>query len=45
MEHEIEPLKYEGAGQSVAWCNELSTGAQVIARLVAETREALHTLG
>lgn len=41
MEHEIEPLMYEGAGQGVAWCNEVSTVEQVIERLVAEAREAL----
>jgi NAD(P)H-dependent flavin oxidoreductase YrpB (nitropropane dioxygenase family) len=45
MEHEIEPLMYEGAGQGVAWCNEVSTVAQVIERLVAEAREALGKLG
>jgi NAD(P)H-dependent flavin oxidoreductase YrpB (nitropropane dioxygenase family) len=44
MEHEIEPLMYEGAGQGVAWCNEVSTVAQVIERLVAEAREALEKL-
>jgi len=45
MEHEIEPLMYEGAGQGVAWCNEVSTVAQVIERLLAEAREALGKLG
>jgi NAD(P)H-dependent flavin oxidoreductase YrpB (nitropropane dioxygenase family) len=44
MEHEIEPLMYEGAGQGVAWCNEVTTVGQVIERLVAETREALGKL-
>ena len=44
MEHEIEPLMYEGAGQSVAWCNEVSTVGQVIERLVAEAQEALAAL-
>ena len=44
MEHEIEPLMYEGAGQGVAWCNEVSTVAQVVERLVAEAREALSKL-
>ncbi|MCP5041664.1 MAG: nitronate monooxygenase [bacterium] len=44
MEHEIEPLMYEGAGQGVAWCNEVSTVEQVIERLVAEAREALVAL-
>jgi NAD(P)H-dependent flavin oxidoreductase YrpB (nitropropane dioxygenase family) len=44
MEHEIEPLMYEGAGQGVAWCNEVSTVEQVIERLMAEAREALAAL-
>jgi NAD(P)H-dependent flavin oxidoreductase YrpB (nitropropane dioxygenase family) len=44
MEHEIEPLMYEGAGQGVAWCNEVSTVGQVVERLVAEAREALAAL-
>lgn len=44
MEHEIEPLMYEGAGQSVAWCNEVSTVERVIERLVAEAQEALQRL-
>lgn len=45
MEHEIEPLMYEGAGQGVAWCNDVTTVEQVIERLVAETRGALAALG
>jgi len=44
MEHEIEPLMYEGAGQGVAWCNEETTVGRVIERLVAEAREALSAL-
>jgi len=44
MEHEIEPLMYEGAGQGVAWCKEVSTVAQVVERLVAEAEEALAAL-
>ena len=44
MEHEIEPLMYEGAGQGVAWCNEVTTVGQVIERLVAQAREALAAL-
>ena len=44
MEHEIEPLMYEGAGQGVAWCNEVSTVGQVVERLVAEARDALGAL-
>jgi NAD(P)H-dependent flavin oxidoreductase YrpB (nitropropane dioxygenase family) len=41
MEHEVEPLMYEGAGQSVAWCNELTTVTEVMDRLMREAREAL----
>jgi len=41
MEHEIEPLMYEGAGQGVAWCNEVTTVERVVERLVAEARESL----
>jgi len=44
MEHDIEPLMYEGAGQGIAWCNELTTVEQVIDRLLTETREALGKL-
>lgn len=44
MEHEIEPLMYEGAGQGVAWCNEVTTVEQVVERLVAEARESLASL-
>ena len=44
MEHEVEPLMYEGAGQGVVWCNEVSTVEQVIERLMAEAREALAAL-
>ncbi len=44
MEHEIEPLMYEGAGQGVAWCNEVTTVERVIERLVSEARKALSAL-
>jgi NAD(P)H-dependent flavin oxidoreductase YrpB (nitropropane dioxygenase family) len=44
MEHEIEPLMYEGAGQGVVWCDEVSTVGQVVERLMAEAREALTAL-
>lgn len=44
MEHEIEPLLYEGAGQGVVWCTELTTVQQVIERLMTEAREALKSL-
>jgi NAD(P)H-dependent flavin oxidoreductase YrpB (nitropropane dioxygenase family) len=44
MEHEIVPLMYEGAGQGVVWCNELTSVKQVIDRLMAEAGEALNKL-
>lgn len=40
-EHQVEPLVYEAAGQSVAWFNELTTVAEIIERLTRETRDAL----
>ena len=40
-EHQVEPLVYEAAGQSVAWFNELTTVGEVVARLARETEEAL----
>jgi NAD(P)H-dependent flavin oxidoreductase YrpB (nitropropane dioxygenase family) len=40
-EHRIEPLMYEGAGQSVAWFNELTTVEQTIDRLANEAEQAL----
>ena len=40
-EHQVEPLVYEAAGQSVAWFNELTSVREIVARLVAETEEAL----
>lgn len=44
VEHEIEPLMYEGAGQGVAWCTEVTTVAAVVERLVAGAEAALRTL-
>lgn len=43
-EHQVEPLVYEAAGQSVAWFNELTTVREVVERLDAETRAALENL-
>lgn len=40
-EHEIAPLMYEAAGQSVAWLRHIEPVAGVMARLLRETREAL----
>lgn len=44
-EHRIEPLMHHPAGQSVAWCRELSSVQDVMDRLVHETGEALADLG
>ncbi len=43
-EHQVEPLVYEAAGQSVAWFNQLTTVKEVIERLRLETEEALAAL-
>jgi NAD(P)H-dependent flavin oxidoreductase YrpB (nitropropane dioxygenase family) len=40
-EHEIEPLVYEAAGQSIAWFNEPVTVREIVDRLIRETEEAL----
>lgn len=40
-EHRIEPLMYIFAGQSVAWFNEQRTVAEIVDRLINETRDAL----
>ena len=39
-EHQIEPLVYEAAGQSIAWFNELTTVRSIVERLNAETYAA-----
>ncbi len=43
-EHQVDPLVYEAAGQSVAWFNELTTVKAVVDRLVTETRAALQAM-
>lgn len=43
-EHQVEPLVYEAAGQSVAWFNELTSVREIVARLERETLEALDTM-
>jgi NAD(P)H-dependent flavin oxidoreductase YrpB (nitropropane dioxygenase family) len=43
-EHEIAPLMYEAAGQSVAWLRKIEPVAEVMQRLVAETHAALNGL-
>jgi NAD(P)H-dependent flavin oxidoreductase YrpB (nitropropane dioxygenase family) len=40
-QHEIAPLMYEAAGQSVAWLRQIEPVADVMQRLVGETRDAL----
>lgn len=40
-EHGIEALSYTGAGQGVGWFNELKTVAEIVERLVSETRSSL----
>jgi NAD(P)H-dependent flavin oxidoreductase YrpB (nitropropane dioxygenase family) len=40
-EHEIEPLVYEAAGQSIAWFNEPTSVREIMDRLVRETEAAL----
>ncbi len=43
-EHEVAPLMYEAAGQSVAWVREIEPVAQIMDRLVRETRQSLDHL-
>ena len=40
-EHEIQPLVYEAAGQSIASFNELTNVQDIVSRLVRETNAAL----
>ena len=44
-EHGIEALAYEGAGQGVGWFNELKSVAEIVERLVGETRAAFDQMG
>ncbi len=43
-EHDIAPLVYEAAGQSVAWLRDEEPVATIMARLVGQMREAWATL-
>ncbi|MGO4330784.1 NAD(P)H-dependent flavin oxidoreductase [Cupriavidus sp. 2TAF22] len=43
-EHEIAPLMYEAAGQSVAWVREVEPVATIMERLVRETQQSLERL-
>ncbi|OYU72414.1 MAG: 2-nitropropane dioxygenase, partial [Burkholderiales bacterium PBB5] len=40
-EHEVAPLLYEAAGQSVAWLRQIEPVQAVMDRLLTETRQAL----
>ena len=43
-EHQIAPLMYEAAGQSVKWLTQIEPVADVMDRLVGETRHALRSM-
>jgi len=43
-EHQVEPLVYEAAGQSIAWFNELTTVSALMERFVRETHEAINEM-
>lgn len=43
-EHDIEPLVYEAAGQSVAWIDEIQPVSAVMGRLVAEMHASLNQI-
>ena len=43
-EHEVAPLLYEAAGQSVAWLQQIEPVASVMDRLLRETRQALESM-
>lgn len=43
-EHGVEALVYEGAGQGVGWFNELNSVAEIVERLVSETRVAINEM-
>ena len=43
-EHDIAPLVYEAAGQSVAWIDEIQPVSAVMARLVAEMQTSLNQM-
>ena len=42
-EHNIEPLIHSGAGQSIAYFNDVKPVAQIMQELIDETVEAFHT--
>ena len=43
-QHQIGPLMYEAAGQSVHWLRGIEPVAAVMDRLVTETRQALQSM-
>ena len=42
-EHDIEPLIHSGAGQSIAYFNDVKPVAQIMQVLIDDTAKALHT--
>ena len=42
-EHDIEPLIHSGAGQSIAYFNDVKPVAQIMQALIDDTAQALHT--
>ena len=42
-EHDIEPLIHSGAGQSIAYFNDVKPVAQIMQALIDETAQALHS--
>ena len=43
-QHEVAPLLYEAAGQSIAWLTKIEPVAEVMARLVAQTEATLASM-
>ena len=42
-EHDIEPLIHSGAGQSIAYFNDVKPVAQIMQTLIDEAAQALHS--
>lgn len=43
-DHEVEPLMHYAVGQGVAWIRERRSVAEIYARLLDDTREAMHSM-
>ncbi len=43
-EHQVDPLVYEAAGQSIAWFNELTTVSDLMQNLISDTYSALDAM-